>query len=193
MRYVSSAIIIILFIVATIFGINLVRKQIDNNRQASKIGTQVSISDYKKTGTKLRLKISGPTVADENRQELVFEISEGTRSVKLFKGYNGALVKEQVLGNNYNAYSAFADALYSAGFSSERVALKDSKYQGECPTGRLFTMEVEELNKGIVKSLWKTSCTNKTGSLSVNYSTILNLFRSQFPDYKAFSAEVSVD
>lgn len=193
MRYVSTAVAIILFIIATIFGVNLVRKEINKTQKTSTVDASTPISDYKKAGAKLRFKISGPVVADENHQSLVFEVTQGTRSVKFFKGYNLGLVKEISLSNNYNAYNAFAEALYTSGFSNVKSTQKDTKYQGECPTGKLYTAELLNSDGKVIKSLWKTSCSSKTGSLNGSYSSILNLFMGQFPEYKDFSSGISID
>jgi hypothetical protein len=193
MRYVSTVIAVILFIIATIIGVNLVRKEINNTSKVNIVDTSIPLSEYKKTGAKLRFKITGPVVADENHQELVFEISQGTRAVKLYKGYNSTLVKEQTISNNYNAYNALTEALYASGFTTVKSTQKDAKYQGECPNGKLFTAELLSNDSRVIKSLWKTSCSSKTGSLNGSYSAIQNLFIAQFPDYKTFSSGVSID
>ena len=193
MRYVGAVVAFILMIVVAIFGVKLINKQLKSFNTTSLVSSQLSYSEYQKNGAKLRFSIVGPVVADENHREVVYEIGQGSRSVKLFKGYNSTLVKEQSLGNNYSAYDAFAKSLYTAGFTNERQSQKDSKYSGECPAGNIYTAELVDADNKVQKSLWRVSCTTKTGSLSASYQTLLELFKSQFPDYKNFTSDIAID
>jgi len=193
MRYLSSAIAFILIVVVLFFGVTLIRNQLSSNKTAVVNVVKLPLSDYKKSGTKLRFIISGPTVAEENKRELVYEISQSGRRVKLLKGYNGTLVKEEVLANNYSAYDEFADALFMSGFTKARSGVSDSKYTGDCPSGNLYTTELISAEGDVQSSLWQSSCTTKKGTLNASYSTILKLFKDQFPNYKSFSTDISID
>jgi len=193
MKYVSYVVAFILFTLVGIFGYRLVKNQVESiNKQPATI-EQISLSEYTKTGTKLRFKISGPVVAEEKHEEMIFEVGQGSRTVKIIKGYNGSVVKELALPNNYNAYESFASAVYSTGFSSVRESQKDKKYMNECPDGNLYTAELVSDSGELKSSLWKSSCSSKTGSLNAGYSSILSLFRSQFPDYDTFTSELTID
>ena len=193
MRYVSVVIAFILMVVAAVFGVKLISKQLKSFNETTAVTSQLAYSEYQKTGTKLRYSIVGPVVADENHRELAFEIGQGSRAVKLYKGYSSTLLKEQLLANNYNAYEAFAKSLFASGFTDARESQKDSKYLGNCPNGNLYTAELIDADGKTVKSLWKTSCSTKNGNLSASYQPILELFKNQFPDYKTFSSDIAID
>jgi len=193
MRYLSSVVAFILVVVVIFFGVNLIRDQLSKSNAAVVNVIKAPLTDYKKSGTKLRFTVSGPTVAEENKRELVFEVSQSGRSVKLLEGYNGSLVKEEILGNNYNAYEAFAEALYSSGFTKIRSTGNNSDYPGDCPSGNLYTAELINGDGETKTSLWQSSCTTKKGTLNASYTTILKLFKDQFPGYKAFSSDISID
>lgn len=193
MKYVSYVFAFILFIVVAIFGARILRSQINNINKQTVVTEQVDLAEYKKIGSKLKLIVKGPVVADENHQELLFEIGQGTRTVKLLKGYNGAVEREMALGNNFNAYESFAAALYSAGFTKLRDGFKDTKYLEQCPNGNLYTTELITGTGEAKSSLWRASCSTKIGNLKASYSTILELFKDQFPEYNKFSSDISID
>lgn len=193
MKYVSAAIAFILFIIVAIVGVRLVRNQIKNLNNNTTAISQLELSEFKKSGVKLRFKVSGPVVADEDHRELVFEVGQGTRSLKVMKGYNQTLLKEQQLANNFNAYDAFATALYSTGFMNERVTTKKANNQGECPQGNVYTAELLDSEGKVKKSLWRISCNTKSGNMSGSPTTILGLFQKQFPEYRSFANDITID
>lgn len=193
MRYLSSIIALVLVVVVIFFGVNLIRDQLSKSTTDVASVVDFPLSDYKKPGTKLRFTVSGPTVAEENKRKLVFEVSQSGRSVKLLKGYNGTLLKEEVLGNNSSAYEEFAVALYSSGFTKIKSAGNNSNYLGDCPSGNLYTAELISNDGETKTSLWRSSCTAKKGTLSASYNTVLKLFKDQFPGYKAFSTDIFID
>lgn len=193
MKYVSYFIAFILFAFVGVFGFRVVKNQVENINKQPIASEQIPLSEYTKSGAKLRLKIVGPVTAEENHEEMIFEVGQGSRNIKIIKGYNGAVVKELALPNNYNAYESFASALYSMGFSNVRESQKDKKYMNECSGGNLYTAELVNGSGEVKSSLWKSSCSSKTGSLNAGYSSILSLFRSQFPDYNNFTSEVTID
>ena len=193
MKYVSSVIALILVVITIIFGVNLVRNQIKTLDKSTLTINQIPLSDYTKNGAKLRFRFVGPVVADEKHKEIIYEVGQGSRSVKIIKGYNATVEKEMVLSNNFNAYDSFASALYATRFTEERESQKDKKYGGECPSGNIYTAELVDVDGKVKKSLWRASCLSKTGTLNASYSTILDLFKDQFPDYGKFAADVTID
>lgn len=193
MKYVSIIFASILFIVLGAVGYNLIRNQINSLDKKEEPISQIELNELKKTGTKLRFSVKGPVVADENYHEIVFEVGQGTRSVKFYKGYNQELVKEQQLSNNYKAYEAFAGALYSSGFMTERSNVKNKKYENQCSSGKVYNAELLDSDNKVKKSLWITSCNSKSGTLLSSPTTVLNLFKKQFPDYNTFSSGISID
>lgn len=193
MKYVSIVVAGILFIILSVVGYQLISNQIKSlDTKEDKI-TQIELNELKNTGSKLKFTIKGPIVADEDYREIVFEISQGTRSVKFFKGYNLVLEKEKKLPNNYSAYEALAGALYSSGFMTERANVKNKKYENQCSSGKVYNAELLDSDNKVKKSLWITSCNSKSGTLLASPTTILNLFKKQFPDYNTFSSGISID
>lgn len=192
MRYVSIAIAGIVLIIVGIFGYRIISNQITSldNKQNSIV--QIDVGELKKTGSKLRFIIDGPVVAEENHRTLVFEIGQGARSLKLLKGYNQTLEKEQQLANNYNAYEAFAGALYNVGYMLERTN-KFTNYSNQCPSGNVYKAELIDSENKIKKSLWRASCDAKIGTMSGNPVVVLELFKKQFPDYNVFAKDITID
>lgn len=193
MRYVSIAIASIVLIIVGIFGYRIISNQIKSLDNKPSSVEQIKLSELKNTGSKLRLSITGPIVAEENHRTLVFEVGQGTRSVKLLKGYIQTLEKEQQLANNYNAYEAFAGALYNSGYMLERTNIKNTNYTNQCPNGNVYRAELVDAENKIKKSLWRVSCDAKAGTMSGNPNIILGLFKKQFPDYNVFASDISID
>lgn len=193
MKYVSIVVASILFIVLSVVGYRLISSQLKSLDTREEKIAQIELSELKKTGTKLKFTIKGPVVADENYREIVFEVGQGSRSVKVLKGYGLSLEKEMQLANNYSAYEAFAGALYSLGYINERSSVKNKTYQGECANGKVYYAEFVDAKNKTVKSLWRDSCSVKTGTMSATPQSVLELFKKQFPDYKTFSSDISID
>lgn len=193
MKYVYSFVAFILFFITGVIGYRLISSQLRSLNTQDSLITRVELSEYKKSGVKLRYTVKGPIVADENHRELVFEIGQGIRSVKLYKGYNSSLVKELQLANNFNAYEAFAGALYSSGFLTERTSQKNSKYENQCPNGRHYIAEIIGADNKVSKSLWRVSCETNIGNMKSSPTGVLDLFKSQFPEYSKFSNDITID
>lgn len=194
MKYVSATIALILFIIVAIFGVRLIRNQMKNfSTPSAPVTNQIGLGEFNKEGAKLRFTVVGPVEADENHRELIFEVGQGTRNLKLIKGYNQVLLKEQQLANNFNAYNAFSTALYTAGFLKEKSTVNIATYQGECPTGKVYRSELVGGDGKIKKSLWGVSCDTKTGNMSASAATMLNLFQRQFPEYRSFASDITID
>jgi hypothetical protein len=193
MRYVATFVAFILFIIVGIFGYRLISNQLKSFDNNDKAVAQVELNELKKQGVKLRFTIKGPVVADENYRELVFEIGQGSRSLKLYKGYNQTLVKEQALSNNYNSYEVFAGALHGVGFITERTNVSKTKYENECPFGNKYFAELIDQKNRPTKTLWRVSCDSRIGTMGASPTSILDLYKKQFPEYKTFSSDISID
>lgn len=191
MKYVSWLISAIVAVVLVIIGANLINRQIKTVTQPSKPTSLVSFEDYLKPDTKLQYRIIGPVVADGLHREIHMEITASNRTLKIIKGYNGQIESETKLGNNYNAYEVFAQALYNEGFSKARK-VKDDRYAGQCPNGIRYELSVVKQDANDQKTLWHTTCSTKYGTYAGSKTDVRSLFKKQFEEYSLLTKGVSL-
>lgn len=189
MKYAAWFLGIIAIVLVVVFGSIMLRNTIRNDQQAATPKTTLRLSDYDRSGVVMRLSVIGPVVANEDHREMVIEASEASRVARILVGYNSNVGREVNYGNNSQAFSDFVEALNRAGFASERASsVKD--LEGQCPQGFRYVLSVVD-NGQTVSNLWKTSC-GGNGSSAADMVSVINLFKAQIPDFKAFAGSEPV-
>lgn len=150
----------------------------------------VKLSDFiTKENSSVEYSASGAINALENHRTIQIIISPTTRTINVYKGYNGEVLKTQTYPNTQNAYSDFMTALGRAGFARERRTDLNQDPQSICPTGsrsfyKLFEGSEEAVN------LWTASCT--AGTYGGNISLTNTLFQTQIPDYSTITSGINI-
>src|SRR5258708_7185593 len=69
-----------------------------------------NLYDYANTDVDVRLTIDGEINGNEDHRQIVITVGRDRRTLQVNKGYQGAILKSESLGNNTDAYNAFLHA-----------------------------------------------------------------------------------
>lgn len=156
------------------------------NRPQQDLGVQRSaLTDYALTATEVRYTLEGEINARENHRSVQIIVGQSTRTITVFEGYQGKVLKSETYLNDSDAYRAFLAGLENSGYTKSRVATRNVDPLAACPTGKRYRYDI--INGSDVKqSLWSASCNGTRGTFNGNTSNVQNLFEAQVPDYDAF-------
>ena len=157
----------------------------DRPAQDSSVARPAALADYADTSTEVRFTLEGSIVARENRRAIQITVGRDYRTVELFDGYQGNVMKSETLSNDQDAYRAFLSALHNSGYTKTRVATRGVEPLGACPNGSRYHYDILGGSETI-QTLWSTSCNGIKGTFAGNASTVRTLFQAQVPDYQAF-------
>lgn len=171
-------IFLIIFVFRSLFG-----------RSSTNTINTVNLADYADTEAQMRFTVQGQINGDDEHRQIVITIGRNQRTLVVNKGYQGAVLKSQSLGNNTDAYNAFLHALNTSGFSHSRTS-KIPNEQGQCPLGQRYIYEI--INNGNKNMrTWSTSC-NSAGTFRGRVNTVQQVFRNQFANYSEYTSDVSL-
>lgn len=186
LKYILISLGVILLI---IFGIVIFNR--DSTPRAPVPGKPlVKLSDFiTKDNASVESNVSGAINALENHRTIQIIITPTTRTINVYSGYNGQVLKTKTYNNTQNAYGEFVTALGRAGFTRERKIESNVNPEAICPTGsrthyKLYEGSEEAMN------LWTATCT--TGSYGGNVSLTNTLFKTQIPDYSTITSGVNI-
>jgi len=128
--------------------------------------------------TVARLSVRGPITAEEEHYSIVISVGPTSRSLVIFRGYNGETMENVTLGNSEKSFKDFVAALNRASFMKESNNTDGN--QGICAVGQLLQFEMLNNDKSAEK-LWSTSCPNLTGNFGGLQSNVIDLFLGQIP------------
>lgn len=127
------------------------------------------------------MQLRGPIVAQENHVGYRLTVSPTSRTLTVYRGYNGEVVDSVVLSNTKEAYEQFVFALNRADYSKgSELTGERNDTRGICSSGRVFYFSINE-NLKPVKTLWTTSC-RENGSFKGDLNVTRSLFVNQFTD-----------
>jgi hypothetical protein len=139
----------------------------------------------------VRMIVRGRIVADENYYSYTITVKPTGRTMTTNNGYLNRVVATEDLTNNIPAYEQFVGALDRAGMmNAPELTGEANNTVGICPAGRMATFETLR-GTTVVKSLWRTSCPNATGSLKTEYIGLVNLFNAQIPDSATMISQIN--
>ena len=185
MRYVIgvlSAIIVVLLLVALVFG--------RGNKDQSATTTPAALTSYAETNSSIVFTTYGRLVGEQQRQAVRIVVTPVERRLEVLSGYEETITSTQSFSNNSEAYANFLSAMQVAGFDDARKSsITDPR--GVCPTGNRFQYNLYE-NDDTKVDLWSVSCSAGTGTLAGRASVIRDLFQRQIPDYSGLTRSVTL-
>lgn len=186
MRYFFGVLAIV---VVTIIALVLLMSRPNSNQQG-KLGAKrtVVLTDYADTDASVSLTIDGAINALENHRSIRIMISRNSRSITVYRGYNGDVLDNKVYSNTQDAYNAFLHALAFGGFSKDQKGQFNSS-TGVCPLGLRYTYDLQDGSQELVNT-WSTSCSSRQGTFAGNAQLTRQLFQAQIPNYNKLTGSV---
>jgi len=137
----------------------------------------IDLGQYENTSASATLVVEGPTVLDQDRNEVRITVSGTQNTLEVIKGYQGQVVDSRTYASNSNAFGAFLQALKHFNFSSGNSEDK-TDYRGFCPDGSRYLYSFnDDSNKELFK-YWSTSCGGQ-GTFEGNAGPVRQLFIRQ--------------
>jgi hypothetical protein len=182
MRYLIGLVIFILLIIF------LIIKLLTGG--GSKPNLPPSLSSYANTATTVRYIIDNPVQAPQNHNDIVIEVGSSSADIKITKGYDGEVVKEQSFPMSDSAYATFLLALqHSGGYTlgNNDPALRDER--GYCATGNRYSYDIVSGDGDRLQHYWSTSCSQKT--FKGLPEIVRNLFTAKIPNFDDYTADIN--
>lgn len=133
--------------------------------------------------TAVRMSVRGPIVASEQHYSIVITISQSSRSITTYRGYEGEIIETKTLPNTAAAFNDLLAALNRAGYMEENASITQDP-EGICAVGQLIQFEVLDGDKS-AKKLWTTSCAKLEGTFAGRDINVEALFQNQIPESRA--------
>ena len=130
--------------------------------------------------TAVRMSVRGPIVASEQHYSIVITISQSSRSITTYRGYEGEVIETKTLPNTAAAFSDLLSALNRASYMEENTSVTQDP-AGICAVGQLIQFEMLSGTES-VKKLWTTSCRNLEGTFNGLESNVERLLIGQIPE-----------
>jgi hypothetical protein len=178
MRYFVT-ILAVIFIVVVI--IVLIAKGGGNGRPI----TYPNLTNYSNSGSSVSQIVTGILTGEEQRQSFEITITQSSRSINIFSGYELTVANTESFSNTPAAYNVFLQGLQNAGFSKSRTTNQTNIF-AVCPLGDTFQYILNSPNK-TVSNLWSTSCKLSDGNFNGQGQLIRTLFQLQIPNFRVFT------
>ncbi len=185
-RYVIGFLLAVGLIVVVI--VLIVRGLMSGPQTSSTPG--LDLNRYAGTSTSMRLTIDTPVAAAETHRDIVITVGNNDASLKVTKGYDGQVVRQQGYPMNSVSYAVFLRALALNGFANGDNTAANRDERGHCALGDRYIYEVIDGNGDTLQHYWYTSCGN--GTFKGNVNAIRGLFRKQIPDYDKLTSDVQL-
>lgn len=153
--------------------------------QDSSVRREDSLVDYANTDTDVRFTKIGRINARENHRVFQVTVGRSQRTITVFEGYEGRVLKRETYLNDEDAYRTFLAALQNSGYTRAQEGARNVDPLGACPAGQRYRYDIIDGSE-TKQSLWSTSCGNLKGTFAGRASTVRNLFEDQVPNYNAF-------
>jgi hypothetical protein len=174
MAFLAATVVVILLVVNLFRGL-------DADKAKNPTTSSYSLKEAAAADTVARYTVSGPTVADEDYEQLRITISRNARTVEVLKGYDLKVEKTTTVPNTKEAYTAFLGALQAAQYSNKKAVITGDKLT-TCVTGNKYSYELT-LEAAKKVDTWTTSCARSHGNFAGNVDATAQLFRAQIPKY----------
>lgn len=182
MRYFIGFIAVVILVVGVFI---LVLKGFSGSDTPKK--TDVTLTDYANSSTKVKFEADGPVVADQNHQGYNITVGRDAVTLEVTKGYGNEVVRAQTYSNNSEAYGEFLRALQLQNYTKGLQDPARADMRGFCPTGSRFVFTIEN-GSGNLQRYWTSTCGG--GTFKGNSQAIRNLFARQVPDFNKLTADV---
>lgn len=186
-------ILVVIIVAAVIGGIVWVSRNFfsgENQKSAEEnISAGQKLLNKPTAGTGVRMSVRGPITAQEDHYSIALTISQTSRGLTIWRGYDGTKMTEENLANSAASFTDFALALNRAKFMT-KVENVENPDGGICAVGQLIQFEIFEYVKNnsgettekSAEKLWTTSCNDITGNFGGLAPNTINLFLDQIPD-----------
>ncbi len=181
-QFIVVGAVIILIFVSVIW---LFARGDNKPKQGSKVSTGTTIVDYANTDVAVRFTEEGKINARENHRVLQITVSQSERTITLFDGFQGSVLKNQTFLNDQDSYRALLAGLQNSGYTKTQIVTKNVNPIASCPNGKRFRYDIVE-GANLKQSLWSSTCSSTKGTFAGRSSEVQTLFRNQIPDYSSF-------
>lgn len=194
-RVLPTILVVVIIIIAIVALISGARAIFFSGSSSNQLATDTTVDSLLSTdiSNSVSMSVRGPIVADENFNSYRIVVSPTSRQITTYKGYLGAVIEQQTLGNNTAAYEEFVNALnlanMTAGNQPEDEEANDVR--GICATGNLteFSILSDDMT---IETLWTSTCDGSKGTLRASASQLSALFIAQIPDGRTIIRSVSL-
>lgn len=162
----------------------------NGNTSTSEQKPSTNIMDYSTTGT-FNFTQDGRITAPENHRTIAIVVTNSTRKITIYTGYNSAVLNSKEYSNTQDSFNAFLQALGGAGFMTSRVSASGT-LSGSCTLGTRFTYQLSNNTSTMPVNTWSNSCNAKQGTFGGNINTVQQLFKNQIPDYNTITQGVTL-
>jgi hypothetical protein len=154
----------------------------DSGRNPSSTGKKaVVLADQAFSDVSVSATIDSAIKGDDVHRAIKITIDNQNRTLTVYQGYQGTVLKSQSLDNNPTAFKQFLTALQTSGFLLSKKTNIVS-VDGQCPLGLRYIYASSGI-EDIPNNLWATSCSAKVGTFAGNASLINRLFQNQITNY----------
>jgi hypothetical protein len=174
--------LVAIIVIALIGGLIWVgRNFLGGNNQSTPetVNAGQKLLDKPTATTSLRLTVRGPITAEEEHYSLAITISQTSRNLTIWRGYDGTVMKKVDLANSADSFRDLAAAMNRAGLMREIDGPGDDN-AGICAIGQLIEFQVLDGEK-VAKTLWTTSCAGLKGDFAGLATNVIDLFLDQIP------------
>jgi hypothetical protein len=125
----------------------------------------------------------GEITAPEEHYSIVITVTNNSRVITVYNGYNMGAIRTKSYANNQASYDAFYAALKNEGYFNSRDNLNNLDRTSYCPLGIRYSYQAGNDIAAPTQDTWSASCSAKAGTFAGNKANVKTLFKNQIPDY----------
>ena len=182
----GGALIVITILVLVFIGIFK-----PNKTTTTPVKQPVVLADHATENIAVSYMIDGSTTATEKHRSIKITVTNSTRILEVFSGYQGQVIKSKSYPNDAASYKIFLSGLQTIGFIKQSTKNTSLEYSGKCPLGNTYLLTTSGI-KDAPELLWSTTCEKVKGNFTGNLTSVKRLFQEQIPDYKKLVAGVDL-
>lgn len=164
----------------------------NNSSQTSTQDTTMpSIGSIASSNATVSFLTDGIINGNDTHRQIDITVSKNSRTLTVYQGYQGTVVLSKAFANNQSAFEQFLSAINTAGFFTKRDTTISSP-DGQCPLGYRYIYSSTNIANAPT-SLWKATCSAKSGTFGGNSGTVNQLFQNQITDYNQLISGVQLN
>lgn len=176
---IGIAIILLVAIFLIAFGLG------DKNTSTKK---NISLEDYAFSDATVSVTTDGIINGDDQHRAIKITVSKTHRTLHVYQGYEGTIIKSKSFTNNPTAFEQFLASLQNSKWTAVNKR-SPASVDGQCPTGFRYIFASSGIND-VPNNLWSTTCSNIRGTFAGDSDLILRLFQLQITDYDSLVSDV---
>lgn len=187
-RWVLVALGVMLLLAVVVLIFTRPSSQSNNGNSGSEQNKPLNLQDYRETGS-MRLVQNGRVTAPENHFRVVITVTNSSRTIDIYNGYDTPPSSTQSYANNQTSFDAFLGALQGNGFTNAQPIPSGISYETYCTAGVRYSYQILTGDSTKMDN-WNSSCNPKNGSFAGSSAQVQQLFRLQIPDYNQLTSRV---